>query len=47
MGYRLLHPDDLIGLLTMDDAIAAVGAAYGAVAESPLIGAPRRRAAAR
>ena len=43
MGYRLLHPDDLIGLLTMDDAIEAVGAAYGAVAESPLIGAPRRR----
>ena len=43
MAYRLLHPADLEGLVSMDDAIEGVGAAYGAVAQSPMIGAPRRR----
>lgn len=43
MSYRLLHPSDLKGLLSMEDAIEAVARGYGGAAEFPVAAAPRRR----
>ncbi|MFM2130200.1 MAG: hypothetical protein RL477_1746 [Pseudomonadota bacterium] len=43
MGYLLLHPQDLDGLVTMADAIDAIEKAYAGAAEFPVINAPRRR----
>lgn len=43
MGYLLLHPEDLDGLVTMADAVDAIEKAYAGAAEFPVINAPRRR----
>lgn len=43
MGYLLLHPEDLEGLVSMADAIAAIEKAYAGATEFPVINAPRRR----
>lgn len=43
MSYLLLHPEDLRDLITMDDAVAAIEAAYAGAADFPVINAPRRR----
>jgi ornithine cyclodeaminase len=43
LGYLLLHPQDLDGLVTMADAIDAIEKAYAGAAEFPVINAPRRR----
>jgi ornithine cyclodeaminase/alanine dehydrogenase-like protein (mu-crystallin family) len=42
-GYLLLHPEDLEGLVGMEDAVDAIEKAYGEAATWPLVNAPRRR----
>jgi ornithine cyclodeaminase/alanine dehydrogenase-like protein (mu-crystallin family) len=42
-GYLLLHPEDLEGLVGMEEAIDAIEKAYGDAATWPLVNAPRRR----
>lgn len=43
MGYLLLHPEDLDGLVSMADAVDAIEKAYAGAAAFPVINAPRRR----
>ena len=43
MGFLLLKPEDLDGLVSMRDAINAVEKGYGGGHEFPVINAPRRR----
>lgn len=42
-SYLLLHPQDLDGLVGMEDAIDAIEQAFAGAAEFPVISAPRRR----
>ena len=43
MGVLLLRPDELQGLVTMDEAIDAIEQGYREAVEFPVINAPRRR----
>ena len=43
MSLLLLRPQDLKGLITMQDAIDAVATGYRGITEYPVINAPRRR----
>jgi len=43
MGFLLLRPQDLKGLISMNDAINAVEKGYRGITEYPVINAPRRR----
>ena len=42
-GYLLLHPEDMEGLVGMEDAIDAVEQACGEASTWPIVNAPRRR----
>ncbi|MDX1484603.1 MAG: ornithine cyclodeaminase family protein [Alphaproteobacteria bacterium] len=42
-AYLLLHPEDLDGLVGMEEAVDAVEKAYGEAATWPVVNAPRRR----
>jgi len=43
MSFLLLRPQDLTGLITMEEAIDAVAMGYRGITEYPVINAPRRR----
>jgi hypothetical protein len=43
MGFLLLCPQDLKGLISMNDAINVVEEGYRGITEFPVINAPRRR----
>ena len=43
MGFLLLRPQDLKGLISMNDAINVVEKGYRGITEYPVINAPRRR----
>lgn len=41
--YLLLHPEDLVDLVSMKDAVEAMEQAYSEATKWPIVNAPRRR----